>query len=94
VRQSIRNSWFRISPYIDEALDLEPNKRDAWLADLQTCAPRLAASLRTHLIELEKLKAQNFLEVAIPAYIVMTSLTGDRCLTNGLDANHPPASEV
>src|SRR5688500_7004310 len=73
-----RISWSKISPYLDEVLDLDADKREAWLADLQTRAPQLAASLRAHLDELEELKANKFLDVAVPAQIVPTSLAGKR----------------
>jgi tetratricopeptide (TPR) repeat protein len=74
--RSVRNSWTEIEPYLDELLDLDPDRRETWFANLQARAPHLAASLRAHMAALEELKAQNYLDVAIPARIPRTSLAG------------------
>ena len=39
-------TWARLSPLLDEALDLPPPERAAWLADVQRRAPQDAAPLR------------------------------------------------
>ena len=71
-------SWSEISSSLDEVLDLEPDTREAWLADLETRSPKLAEKLRAHLAELIALKARNFLDVAVPAQVGMASLAGQR----------------
>jgi serine/threonine-protein kinase len=76
--RSVLNSWSEISPRLDEVLDLDPEKRDAWLADLDARSPQLAASLRGYLSELTDLKARNFMDVGIPARVAKTSLAGQR----------------
>jgi eukaryotic-like serine/threonine-protein kinase len=76
--RSILDSWSEISPCLDEVLDLEPEKRDAWFADLDARSPHLAASLRGYMAELTGLKARNFMDVAIPARLANTSLSGQR----------------
>lgn len=38
----VPDAWAQISPYLDAVLDLDPGKRDAWVADLQRRLPRVA----------------------------------------------------
>ena len=40
------SAWARLSPYLDEALDLEPHERDAWLSKLAITDPDIAESVR------------------------------------------------
>src|SRR5580704_7574492 len=47
--------WAQVSPYLDEALDLEPSQREPWLAGLEASQPALAGQLR----ELLKLHVAN-----------------------------------
>lgn len=78
MNRRILDSWAELSPCLDEVLDLEPERRDAWLTDLHARKPRLANSLRAHLAELAALKARNFMDLAIPARIASRALSGQR----------------
>src|SRR5262245_42241464 len=54
--------WNRIAPYLDRALDLEPNEREAWLADITLTQPDIAQALRGMLARHAVLAAEGFLE--------------------------------
>jgi serine/threonine protein kinase/tetratricopeptide (TPR) repeat protein len=53
--------WARVSPYLGEALDLEPHERGAWLKNLGTTHPDIARVVQDMLAELEALDAERFL---------------------------------
>ena len=40
---SDRDLWLQLSPYLDEALDLSPVDRTAWLSSLRAREPLLAS---------------------------------------------------
>src|SRR5262245_42454485 len=54
--------WDRIAPYLDRALDLEPNEREAWLADVTLTQPEIAEALRDMLSRHAVLDSAGFLE--------------------------------
>ena len=54
--------WRKLSPYLDEALDLQPEQVAPWLATIQQRDPSLAADLRLLLGEQDVLAAEGFLE--------------------------------
>src|SRR5512139_3974987 len=54
--------WHRISGYLDQALDLEPQALEAWLEALATTQPGIVRTLRSLLAERETLHARGFLE--------------------------------
>jgi eukaryotic-like serine/threonine-protein kinase len=54
-------TWARLSPLLDEALDLPPPERAAWLADLQRRAPQDAAQLQVLLVRHEAAERDAFL---------------------------------
>ena len=56
--------WRALSPYLDEALDLERDARAAWLASLAARDPTLAADLRLLLDDHEAANDAGFLERA------------------------------
>jgi len=76
--RGVLDDWSEISPYLDEVLDLDPEKRDEWIADLEQRRPRVAKLVRAHLLELAALNARNFMDVAIPARVLKKSLSGQR----------------
>lgn len=45
--------WHEISPYLDDALDLEPIPREQWLRELDGREPAIAAAVRSLLTERE-----------------------------------------
>jgi eukaryotic-like serine/threonine-protein kinase len=54
--------WKEISPYLDQALDLEASERGRWLKELGILEPRLADDLRALLATHEAIDAAQFLE--------------------------------
>jgi tetratricopeptide (TPR) repeat protein len=56
------NQWAEVSPYLDEALELDPQEREPWLAALESTQPLLAAELRELLALHAANRASGFLE--------------------------------
>jgi serine/threonine-protein kinase len=56
------NLWAQVSPYLDEALELDPPQREPWLATLAASAPALAAELRELLAVHAANRASGFME--------------------------------
>ena len=54
-------SWARLSPLLDEALDLLPSERTVWLAELQARAPTDALMLQRLLVRHEAADRNAFL---------------------------------
>ena len=52
----------RVSPYLDQALELDPTQREAWLAELCAVDPALAAELRDLLTLHAANRASGFME--------------------------------
>jgi len=61
--------WRVLSPYLDEALDVDVEQRAAWLAGIRSRDPELAADLQLLLAEQQAINDTGFLEgsVHIPA---------------------------
>jgi serine/threonine protein kinase len=57
--------WNAISPYLDEALDLEPPARQAWLDQLSAANPALAGDLRDLLATHDTVSSAQFLDRAL-----------------------------
>lgn len=55
--------WQRIAPYLDQALDLPPQDRESWLAELAAAEPDIAAAVRQLLAEHAELQHRDFLAV-------------------------------
>jgi len=60
--RSDRVQWSQVSPYLDEALKLEPGTREPWLAALAATDPALAAELRELLALHAANRASGFME--------------------------------
>jgi eukaryotic-like serine/threonine-protein kinase len=71
-------TWTEISRYLDEVLDLAPEGREIWLADLARRAPEIAARIRTYLSDLERLEQQQFLDKPAAALAAIATLAGER----------------
>jgi serine/threonine-protein kinase len=56
------DGWAEVSPYLDEALELDPQQRETWLAALETTQPLLTAALRELLALHAANRASGFLE--------------------------------
>jgi len=54
-------AWANIAPYVNQALDLEPDQRDAWLNELDATHPEVAHAVRDVLAERDALNERNFL---------------------------------
>jgi serine/threonine-protein kinase len=63
-------SWRAVSPYLDQALEMNEQERSVWLASLREKDPDLAAHVQTVLDEHETLAQERFLEdpVSTPSY--------------------------
>jgi serine/threonine protein kinase len=56
------DEWRKVSPYLDEALEVVPEERDTWLLSLAKKDARLASLVQALLDEQQKLKQESFLE--------------------------------
>jgi hypothetical protein len=54
--------WQALSPYLDEALELSPERLPAWLESIRDQNPSLATDLHTLLKEHEALGNEGFLQ--------------------------------
>jgi serine/threonine protein kinase/tetratricopeptide (TPR) repeat protein len=59
------NLWRQVSPYLDEALELDPSAREPWLADLEKVQPEIARVLRELLNLQAAVQSSGFLERSI-----------------------------
>lgn len=73
-----RQKWLEISRYLDEALDLEPGRREAWLKDLADRAPTISQEVRSLLDEREQLGRSPLLDDGATATPVSVGLSGQR----------------
>jgi serine/threonine protein kinase/Tfp pilus assembly protein PilF len=71
------NRWRALSPFLDQVLDLPPDERDGWVADLRLTDSVLAGELRRLLDEQEGLSRGRFLAGA-PAHPPDLSVAGHR----------------
>ena len=56
------DEWRKVSPYLDEALEIVPEERGAWLLSLTSKDARLASLVQALLDEQQELKQESFLE--------------------------------
>src|SRR6266852_1382838 len=68
--------WQALSPYLDQALEIAPAEREAWLATLRKQNPTLAADLRTLLKEHHALDEERFLQLGAATPLGPPSLAG------------------
>jgi serine/threonine-protein kinase len=54
--------WRKLSPYLDEALEIDPAQRPAWLASVGATHPDVAADLRMLLADQQAIEDTGFLE--------------------------------
>ncbi len=71
-----RAGWQTASPYLDTALDLAPEERAVWLADLRARTPELADLIARWLAECDAIEQHDFLGVAPPVEPLRASLAG------------------
>lgn len=58
------DQWHEVSPYLDEALEIPAEQREAWLSSLREKDATLAATVRSLLDEQQQLKREQFLETS------------------------------
>jgi hypothetical protein len=58
-----RGRWRALSPLLDEALEVPPSQRDAWLATFRLAHPYLAPEIERLLQEHDAMHRQRFLEI-------------------------------
>ncbi len=71
-------TWQRVSPYLDRALDLPASDREGWLTALFQSEPTIAATVRELLAEYDGLTANGFLKQSPLATFALTSMIGKR----------------
>jgi serine/threonine protein kinase len=76
VQKLNRALWLRLSPLLDRALDVEPSRRDQFLASVHAEDPQLAAALERLLAEHQRVVASDFLEAAPFEPDAATSMAG------------------
>jgi serine/threonine protein kinase len=59
------NLWRQVSPFLDEALELDPSAREPWLADLEKDQPLIARELRELLDLHSEVNTSGFLEPSL-----------------------------
>ena len=72
------DEWQRVSPYLDLALDLHPDAREAWLQELANTHPGVASIVRDLLAERDRLDAKGFLAHSPLAGDSISSRVGQR----------------
>jgi serine/threonine protein kinase/tetratricopeptide (TPR) repeat protein len=71
-----KDTWKLVSPYLDQALELEPAEREPWLAQLSADHPEIALQVRALLASGDRLAQQGFLENPFFAAEPASSWTG------------------
>jgi eukaryotic-like serine/threonine-protein kinase len=61
--------WRTLSPYLDEALELDAKQLPDWLAALDATAPEVAAELRTLLAEHQAIQDSGFLDRVVQVHV-------------------------
>ncbi len=56
------DQWQEVSPYLDEVLEIDPEKRDAWMVSLREKDARLASIVQALLHDQQQLNEKGFLE--------------------------------
>lgn len=72
------DDWGRLSPLLDQALEMDPRAREPWLASLHASQPALASLLRQLLDEKTEVDSLRFLEGSPAGAFAPGTLTGQR----------------
>lgn len=78
MKRRFEELWHEIGPSLDAALALDPAERPAWVADLETRQPEVAAKVRAILLELGDLEDQGFLDVPAASLLAPVAQEGQR----------------
>jgi serine/threonine-protein kinase len=81
-----RTRWLTLSPYLDQALDLEPEALPAWLAALRTREPQIAADLSMLLDERADLNRKQFLATGLGPFDTLGGFAGQTLGAYTVDA--------
>src|SRR4051812_8618437 len=68
--------WDELSPFLDEALDLEDAAKSVWLRDMSASRPDVADDLRALLAQISSLDKRGFLEANAVAELSREPLVG------------------
>src|SRR3954469_5038108 len=68
--------WHRLSPHLDDALDVAPGRRQEWLETLRGVDADVAAGVQMMLAEHRALDAERFLEADVPLLPPGATLAG------------------
>jgi eukaryotic-like serine/threonine-protein kinase len=68
--------WVRVTPLLDQALEVEPGAREKWLDQLTNDQPDIVATLRVLLADWEEVEAEDFLGGAFAPAAPEQSLAG------------------
>jgi eukaryotic-like serine/threonine-protein kinase len=71
-----KDTWHKVSPYLDQALDIEPDNREAWITQLAVDQPEIAQAIRQLLADHSILSAKRFLEQSLEIASPIISRTG------------------
>ena len=85
MKDSPENAWREISDYLDQMIELKGEARLAWLEELGTRDPALAARIRPYLEGLEELERRNFLGNSLPSMMSLVTEAGQRFGSYTLD---------
>jgi len=72
------DDWEKLSPLLDEALEMDATARESWLSELQSSLPGLATVLRELLADKLEVDSLKFLEHPPPGVLGRGSLGGQR----------------
>jgi len=70
--------WGKLSPLLDQALEMELSARELWLTDLDATQPRLASVLRQLLADKNEVDSLKFLEGSPAGALAQGTLAGQR----------------
>ncbi len=84
-KRTLEEAWREIGHYLDEALELGREARQAWLDAIEARAPGIAAQVREYLTELAQLEEQDFLDGSCAGVLSRATLAGQRLGSYTLD---------
>src|SRR6185295_8601550 len=70
------NRWDELSPFLDEALDLEEGQKTAWFRDMSAARPDVANELQALLAQIASLDKRGFLEASAVTELSREPLVG------------------
>ena len=68
--------WNELSPFLDQALDLEEGQKTAWFRDMSAARPDVANELQALLAQISSLDKRGFLEASAVTELSREPLVG------------------